>query len=205
MKFSPSIDRLIKEFSKLPGIGTKSATNLAFSILKYNENEALSFSDAILSVKKNVRLCNKCFNICEAEFCDICLNPKRDKEVICIVEKPTDLFSIESSNSYIGLYHVLHGRLSPIEGIGPEDLKLKELEMRLKNLKIRELILATNPDVEGEATAIYISKQFEKKVEKITKLAMGIPLGSHLEYADALTLSVSLSNRESMNKNRSVS
>lgn len=204
MKYSPSIDKLIKEFSKLPGIGTKSATALAFSILKYSESDAHNFSNAILSVKKNVRLCKECYNICESEICEICLSVKREQDVICIVEKPTDLFSIEASNSYKGLYHVLHGRLSPIEGVGPEDIRIKELELRLQRRKFREIILATNPDVEGEATAIYISRQFEKYVERISKLAMGIPLGSHLEYADALTLSVSLSNRETISKKRSV-
>jgi recombination protein RecR len=199
MNYTPAINRLIKEFSRLPGIGTKSATNLAFAVLGYEEHEARAFSDAIKEVKNKVKLCKKCFNICEAEICDICLNIKRDQDILCIVEKITDLFSIENSGAYTGLYHVLHGRLSPVEGIGPDELKIKELVERIDKYKVKEIILATNPDVEGEATAIYLTKILEKKVHYITKLAMGLPLGAHLEYADARTLSMSFIRREKIN------
>ncbi len=204
MKFTQSIDNLIKEFSKLPGIGTKTATTLAFSIISYPENQAKLLADAIKTVKEKVKYCKQCFNISESDICPICLNAKRDNSVICVVEKPSDLFSIENSNSYKGLYHVLHGRLAPVSGIGPEDLKIKELVQRVEKDNIKEIILATNPDIEGEATAAYISRSLSGIVERITKLAMGIPLGANLEYADARTLSVSLTNRENYSINGSI-
>lgn len=199
MKFTQSIDRLIKEFSRLPGIGVKTATTLAFSILHYRGNEAENLADAIVNVKRRVKFCKNCFNISEEDLCHICINPKREEDVICVVETPPDLFSIENSNSYKGTYHVLHGRLAPIEGIGPEDLKINELIDRVRRHKTSEIILATNPDIEGEATATYIAKLLKDFDVKITKLAMGLPMGSHLEFTDARTLSVSLANREILN------
>lgn len=205
MNFTPSIDNLIKEFSRLPGIGKKTATTLAFSIINYPQNKAQLLSDAITNVKEKIQFCKKCFNISESSICPICLNSNRNDSVICVVEKPSDLFSIESSNSYTGLYHVLHGQLAPVRGIGPDDIKIKELIDRVKNSDIKEVILATNPDVEGEATAVYISRSLSGLVDKISKLAMGIPLGANLEYADARTLSVSLSNRETFNISERIS
>lgn len=198
MNYTPSLNRLIKELTRLPGIGIRTAGRLAFHILGYTKNEAFALSHAIEAVKNNVRLCSQCFNISEGDLCEICLNPKRDDRIICVVETPIEVFSIESTNEYRGLYHVLHGRLAPIAGIGPEDLKINELIKRVKNSKMDEIILATNPDVEGEATATYIKELLKSFDCKVTKLAMGLPSGAHLEYADARTLCVSMNNRETL-------
>jgi len=200
MKITPSTDKMIKEFSRFPGIGTKSAQTLSIFLLKYSDSEIENFISAIRDLKNNVRWCSKCYNISENELCDICSNENRDNETLCVVESFMDVISIENTCMFNGLYHVLHGRLSPINGIGPEDLKIKELIDRVEKKKIRELLLATNTDIEGEATGLFILNILSGKVDKITRLATGLPIGSQLQYTDSKTLSLSLHNREIIKK-----
>ncbi len=184
----PSFARLQAELSKLPGIGGKTATRLAFYLLRSSEQDVADLATALLEMKKNVSFCRRCFHIAEGEFCQICSAQGRDEKRICVVEEPQDLMAIERSRSYNGFYHVLHGVLSPLDGVGPDDLKIEPLMARLERDGIEEVILATNFTVEGEATAHYLADLCREKGVRVTRLAHGIPSGSDLEYIDAGTV-----------------
>ncbi len=196
-EFSPSIEKLIENFEKLPSIGHKTAQRLAFHMLDISNEEAKEFTDAILDAKHNLHLCSKCFNISDTDPCGICSNVKRDQGTICVVEDVRDIIAIERTHEYKGVYHVLHGSISPMNGVGPDDIKLKELISRITP-EIREVIIATNPRVEGEATAMYISKLLKPLGVKISRIAHGIPIGGDLEYTDEITLSKALEGRREM-------
>jgi recombination protein RecR len=190
-----SIEKLIEEFSRFPGIGKKTAQRMAFFVLKQRKEEAQALSQAILDVKNKVSYCSVCFNITEDDPCSVCKDVKRDKSIVCVVEEANDVAALEKTNQYKGLYHVLGGVLSPLDGIGPEDLKVKELLSRLKKKEIKEVIIATNPSTEGEATAIYLSKLIKPLGVKVTRIARGLPAGGDLEYADQTTLANALEGR----------
>ena len=186
--YSPSIEKLIENFEKLPSIGHKTAVRLAFYMLNTSEQEANDFAESIINAKKNLKLCSVCFNISDNDPCELCSDSKRDKTKICVVEDVKDIIAIEKIHEFKGLYHVLHGVISPMDGIGPDDIKVKELISRLMSGDVKEVILATNPKVEGEATAMYISKLIKPMGVKVTRLAHGIPVGGDLEYTDEFTL-----------------
>ena len=191
MSFFPaSLENLIDKFAALPGIGRKSAQRLAFHVLSLPEGEAESFANAILEAKKSVCCCRICQNLTEGEVCSVCASDRRDKSTVCVVSEPRDVLSIERSHEYDGVYHVLHGVLSPISHVGPDDIKIKELLQRVTedDSEVSEIIMATNPDTEGEATAMYISRLLKPFDIKVTRLAYGIPVGSNLEFADDATL-----------------
>jgi recombination protein RecR len=198
-----TIQKLIDEFSKLPGIGKKTAQRMAFYILKNKKEEAEALAQALLDVKEKVHYCSVCFNITEEDPCSICKDEKRDRSIICVVEEANDVVALEKTNQYKGLFHVLGGVLSPLDGIGPDDLKIKELLLRLKGPKdpasrekqVKEVILATNPNTEGEATAIYLSKLIKPLGVKVTRIARGLPAGGDLEYADQVTLANAIEGR----------
>jgi recombination protein RecR len=190
-----SIEKLIEEFSKFPGIGKKTAQRMAFFVLKQRQEESEALAQAILDVKSKVGYCSVCFNITEDDPCAICKDEKKDRSTICVVEEANDVAALEKTNQYKGLYHVLGGVLSPLDGIGPEDLKVKELLARLKDKQIQEVIIATNPSTEGEATAIYLSKLIKPLGIKVTRIARGLPAGGDLEYADQTTLANALEGR----------
>ena len=190
-----SLEKLIEEFSNFPGIGKKTAQRMAFFVLKQRKEESEALAQAILDVKSRVRYCTICFNITEDDPCAICQDVKKDRSTICVVEEANDVVALERTNQYKGLYHVLGGVLSPLDGIGPEDLKVKELLSRLKDKQIKEVILATNPSTEGEATAIYLSKLIKPLGMKVTRIARGLPAGGELEYADQTTLANALEGR----------
>lgn len=192
--YSAPIANLIEEFEKLPGIGHKTACRLAFHILNQPKDVAKSFSDAILTAKDKIHFCNVCGNLTDEELCPICRNEKRDKSIICVVSDVKDLIAMEKTHDFKGLYHILHGAISPINGIGPEDIKIKELIARL-NENVTEVILATNLNVEGEATAMYISRLIKPLGIKVTRIAHGIPVGGDLEYTDEVTLTMALEGR----------
>jgi recombination protein RecR len=189
------IDRLIEALTRLPGIGKKTASRLAFHILRSSLSDAQELARSILDVKEKIRLCSVCFNLTDDDPCQICQNPNRSSEVLCVVEGPNDLMAIENTGEYGGTYHVLHGTISPLEGVGPEDIKIKELIERLKKGKITEVILATNPTVEGGTTALYLTDLVRPLGVKITRIAYGIPMGSEIEYADGMTLLKALEGR----------
>lgn len=193
--YSPSIERLIESFERLPSIGHKTATRLAFHILDSSEEQTAQFINSIIHAKKSLKYCTTCFNISDTNPCQICGNPKRDNSQICVVEDVRDIFAMEKTHEFNGLYHVLHGSISPMNGIGPEDIKIKELLTRLMNGEVKEVILATNPRVEGEATAMYISKIVKPLGVKTTRIAHGIPVGGDLEYTDEVTLTRALEGR----------
>jgi recombination protein RecR len=195
-----SISKLIFELSKLPGIGERTATRLSYFILKQDQAYARSLSEAILNAKHKTNLCQECFTFTDASPCKICSNSERDHGLICVVERPADAFSIEQAGIYKGIYHVLHGVLSPLEGIGPEELKIQEFLTRLdtSTTPVRELIFATNPSVEGEATAMYLARLIKPFGIKTSKLAHGLPVGGLLEYTDKLTIGKALENRMEM-------
>ena len=193
-KSSESVERLIEELAKMPGIGRKTAQRITFYILKETKEEAASLAQAILDVKDKVKYCSICFNITESDPCWICLDGKRDKTSICVVEEANDVLALEKTAEYKGLYHVLGGALSPLDGIGPDNLRIKELLTRLKD-DVKEVILATNPNVEGEATAIYLSKLIKPLGVKVTRIARGLPVGGDLEYADQVTLTKAMEGR----------
>lgn len=195
MAFSASIEKLIEEFEKLPSIGHKTAVRLAFHILNSSEENAIEFANTIVDARKNLKYCSVCSNITDIDPCPICANAKRNKEVICVVEDVRDIVPIERTHEYSGVYHVLHGVISPVNGIGPNDIKIKELIARIGNEDVKELILATNPNVEGEATAMYISKLVKPFNIKTTRIAHGIPIGGDLEYTDEVTLAKAMENR----------
>lgn len=198
MKYIPAISRLIDEFSRLPGIGRKTAQRLAFYVIDQDTKQAQAFAEAILDVKRKVKYCETCFNLTEMPVCELCQDAKRDESVLCVVESPRDVYAIENTKEFHGKYHVLHGAISPMEGIGPNEIKLRELIIRLQNEPVKELILATNPTIEGEATAMYISKLLKGTEIIVTRLAHGIPVGGDLEYADQITLAKSLENRRQL-------
>ena len=193
--YSPSIEKLIESFEKLPSIGNKTAVRLAFHILNASKEETDEFIKSIQDAKNNLKFCSKCYNISDTNPCEICGNPKRDQTKICVVEDVKDVVAIEKIHEYKGLYHVLHGSISPMDGIGPDDIKIKELLARLMGGEVKEVILATNPKVEGEATAMYISKLIKPMGIKATRLAHGIPVGGDLEYTDEFTLGKALEGR----------
>lgn len=196
--YSPSIEKLIESFEKLPSIGHKTATRLAFHMLNLNEESTKEFISSIIEAKKNLRYCSKCFNITETDPCPICSSPKRDQSTICVVEDVKDVVAMEKTHEFKGVYHVLHGSISPMNGIGPEDIKIKELLERLRDTDVKEIIIATNPRVEGEATAIYLSKLIKPIGIKVTRIAHGIPVGGDLEYTDEVTLSKALEGRREL-------
>ena len=189
------ISRLIQELSKLPGVGEKTACRLAMHILRAPQEDAEGLAQAILQVKEKIRLCSRCFNLTDLDPCHICQDPRRNGEVICVVSGPEDLIALEKSGSYHGHYHVLHGVLSPLEGIGPKDLRVSELLSRLPGGKVQEVILATNPSVEGEATAQYLAQIIRPLSIRVTRIARGVPMGGDLQYIDEVTLSKSMENR----------
>ena len=189
------IARLIEEFSKLPGIGKRSAERLAFHILKQSEENVDSFSKALTDAKEKITFCPVCQSLTDATPCAICSNPKRDASVICVVENPKDILAMEKTKEFNGVYHVLHGVISPIDDVGPDDIKIKELLLRTKDGSIKEIIMATNPSIEGEATAMYISNLFKNFGIKVTRIAHGLPVGGELEYADEITLTRALEGR----------
>jgi recombination protein RecR len=189
------IARLINELSKLPGIGNKTAQRLAFHIVNMKEDQVRGLAQAISEVKGKIRYCSICSNITDTNPCGICRSPRRDASIICVVEDPRDVIAMEKTREYRGLYHVLHGTISPMEGIGPDEIRIKELLHRVKDGKVREAIMATNSDIEGEATAVYISKLLKPLGVKTTRIAHGIPVGGDLEYADEITLSKALEGR----------
>ncbi len=198
MNFIPkSVRKLIEEFSKLPGIGPRSAQRLTFYLLKSNKEQGKSLGKTILDLQEDLVFCSRCFNIAESNPCQICSDPSRDSSKICIVEEPLDMIALEKTDKYNGFYHVLGGVISPLEGIGPQELKIKEFLNTLKkhNGTIKEIILATNPSLEGEATAMYIAKLIKPLKLKVTRIARGLPMGGDLEYADEVTLSRALEER----------
>ena len=195
MGFSASIEKLIEEFEKLPSIGHKTAVRLAFHMLNSPEADCEEFANTIVNTRKNLKYCSICNNITDSDPCPICANTKRDKEVICVVEDVRDIVQIERTHEYNGVYHVLNGVISPMNNIGPNDIKIKELITRIGSGEVKELILATNPNVEGEATAMYISKLVKPFQIKTTRIAHGIPIGGDLEYIDEVTLAKALENR----------
>jgi len=196
--FVPPLEILVEQFAKLPGIGKKTATRLAFHVLNSSKEDAQAFAKAIINAKEQVKLCKICQNITDAQTCALCESPKRDNSVICVTESPKDVISIEKTNEYHGLYHVLHGAISPMDNIGPNDIKIPELLDRLKDDTVKEVIMATNPTVEGEATAMYIAKLIKPFGIKVTRIAHGIPVGGDLEYADEITLTRAMEGRREM-------
>ena len=196
--YSPTIERLIESFEKLPSIGHKTATRLAFYMLNQSKEATDEFINSIIEAKKNLKYCSKCFNITDTDPCPICASPKRDQSTICVVEDVKDVVAMEKKHEFKGVYHVLHGSISPMNGIGPEDIKIKELLERLKDTDVKEIIIATNPRVEGEATAIYLSKLIKPIGIKVTRIAHGIPVGGDLEYTDEVTLSKALEGRREL-------
>ena len=195
--YSPSIEKLIESFEKLPSIGHKTAARLAFYILNSSDEETNEFINSIKNAKENLKYCSKCYNISDTDPCTICSNPKRDENIICVVEDVRDIIAIERTHEYKGVYHVLHGSISPMNGIGPDDIKIKELLARITP-ETKEVILATNPRVEGEATAMYISKLLKPLGVITTRIAHGIPIGGDLEYTDEITLSKALEGRRKL-------
>jgi len=194
-KYTKSMSMLIQALKKMPGIGPKSAERMAFHILRLPHSEARSLAYSILKVKESIKFCKVCGNLSEEDNCAICSNPQRDKTIICVVEQPTDIVSIEKSAAFNGLYHVLGGALSPLDGVGPDNLRIAELLARLRISKAKEVIIATDSDSEGETTALYLSRLLKKEKAKVTRIAYGLPMGSNLEYADQVTLAKALKGR----------
>jgi recombination protein RecR len=193
------VAKLIDEFSRLPGIGPKTASRLTFFLLRAPKEQSEALADALRELRERTTFCSVCFNITEADPCAVCADEKRDRSVICVVEEPLDVIAIERTRDYRGLYHVLHGTIAPIEGIGPDELRIAELLSRFNSVTpVREVIIATNPNMEGEATAMYIARQIEGRGVRVTRLARGLPVGGDLEYADEVTLSRALAGRQAM-------
>lgn len=186
--YAKPLNRLINELSKLPGIGGKTAQRLAFHILSMEDNEAMNLADAIMYAKKSMTYCSVCGNLTDTDPCSICLDESRNRSQICVVESPKDVVAMEKIREYHGYYHVLHGAISPMDGIGPDDINLRSLIMRLQDENVKEVIIATNPNIEGEATAMYIARLIKPSGIKVSRIAHGIPVGSDLEYADEVTL-----------------
>ena len=195
---APSLARLIQELSKLPGIGPKSAQRLAYFIIRLPQDEAFALADAVSGVKRNIVFCEECQNLADSSPCSICADHRRNRQVLCVVEEPLDVLALERARCYRGLYHVLHGVISPINGVGPEQLKLKELLTRLADEEVRELVIATNATMEGEATAMYINRHLPRPGIKVSHLARGLPVGGSLEYTDEVTLSRAFQGRQEL-------
>lgn len=194
-QYPEALARLIQEFTRLPGVGPKTAQRLAFHVLRMEERDVLALATALADAKRKIGRCQVCFNLADSQPCHICRDPKRDQTMLCVVEEANDLVAMEKARTFTGLYHVLEGALSPLEGIGPETLRLPELLKRVKAGAVREVILATNPTVEGEATAMYIARLLKPLGLKVTRIARGVPVGGDLEYADEVTLARSLEGR----------
>jgi recombination protein RecR len=194
---SPAVDNLVAQLTRLPGVGTRTAQRLAFHLLRVSKEEAAALAASIVEVKERVRFCRECGNLTEEEVCGICLDARRDHQVICVVEQPADLISVERTAEYRGLYHVLGGALSPIDGVEPSDLRIDELLRRVDRNGVEEVVLATNPNMTGEATASYLADRLRGKV-RVTRLASGLPVGGDLEYADEVTLGRALMGRREM-------
>ncbi len=197
-EFAEPLARLIQECKRLPGIGQKSAQRIAFHLLRSPREDAEQLAQAVLDVKDKLGICVQCNNISDGELCLYCRDPHRDQAQLCVVEEPHNIVSIETTHSFRGLYHVLHGTISPLRGIGPEQLRIKGLIDRLHANEIQEIIIATNPNVEGEATAVYLSRLLKPLGPRVTRIAMGVPVGSDLDFADEVTMSRSLENRREM-------
>ncbi len=192
------VAKLIEEFERLPGIGSKTAQRLAFHVLSVPKERAGALANAIIEAKEKVVYCKECYNITDAELCPICANQKRNKQLVCVVGEPKDVAALERTKDYKGVYHVLHGLVSPMAGIGPEDIKLRELVQRVAETDVTEVIVATNPTIEGEATAMYIAKLLKPAGITVTRIAHGIPIGGDLEYADEVTLARAMDGRREM-------
>jgi recombination protein RecR len=195
--YSPAVENLVSQLTRLPGVGSRTAQRLAFHLLRVPKDEAAALAGAIADVKERVRFCSECGNLTEEDVCDICRDARRDRAVVCVVEQPADLISVERTHEYRGLYHVLGGALSPIDGVEPEHLRIGELLQRVKRNGIQEVVLATNPNMTGEATAAYLADRLRGRV-RVTRLASGLPVGGDLEYADEVTLGRALSGRREM-------
>ncbi len=198
MFYPQPLARLIDSFSRLPGIGPKTAVRLAFFVLRMKEEDVTAFAKALVYVKRDLMTCSVCCNIADADPCHVCADPKREKSVVCVVQEPKDVIAMERTKEYNGVYHVLHGAISPMEGIGPEGIKIAELLRRLADDTVQEVIMATNPNVEGEATAAYLSRLLKPFAIKVTRIAHGLPVGGDLEYADEVTLSRAMEGRREM-------
>jgi recombination protein RecR len=196
--YAPPVQSLIDELGRLPGVGPKSAQRIAFHLLKLPEEDASRLARAITEAKEKVSFCRRCFNVCEGEQCGICLDSRRDATVVCVVEEPRDVVAVEKTGEFRGRYHVLQGAISPLEGIGPEQIRVRELLTRLGNEEIAEVILCTNPNIEGEATAMYLARLLKPLGIKVTRIASGLPVGGDLEYADELTLGRALEGRREL-------
>lgn len=196
--YAPAIARLLEELERLPGIGPKSAQRLAFHILRGDDESAARLADAIVEVKRTIHFCKRCFNFAEGELCEICADPQRDQTAICVVEEPRDVVAIERTGEFRGTYHVLGGTISPIDGIGPEQLRVRELVLRLEDGVVTEVVVATNPNVEGETTALYLARLIKPLGVRVTRIASGLPVGGDLEYADEVTLGRALEARREM-------
>ncbi len=196
--FTAPVEHLIEQFQKLPGIGRKTAQRLAFFVLSLSEDDANTFAQAVVDAKKSVKFCKVCQNLTDSEVCNICDDKTRDASVICVVADPKDVVAIEKTREFHGLYHVLHGCISPINNVGPDDIRVKELLIRVAETDVHEVIMATNPDTEGEATAMYLARLLQPFEVTVTRLAYGIPVGGHLEFADEVTLTRALEGRRNM-------
>ena len=199
MQIPVALERLVFEFSRFPGVGRKTAQRLAYNILRYTTEETQNLTDALIQVKEQIRYCSVCSGFTDIDPCAICSHSSRDQQQVCVVEQPNNIFQIEKSGVFKGVYHVLMGAISPLDGIGPEQLNVKKLRNRIENTKINELILATNPTVKGEATALYLQQEFAGKISTITRLACGIPAGGDLEYVDDVTLMEAFYGRHTVN------
>lgn len=200
--YTPALQKLIDELGKLPGVGPKSAQRIAFHLIKLPEQDALSLATAIQQAKQKVRFCETCFNMSDEAICEICSDSQRDSSLICVVEEPRDIVALERTREFKGLYHVLQGAINPIDGVGPEQLKIRELLERLKGDTVLEVILCTNPNIEGEATAMYLAKLIEPLGIQTSRIASGLPVGGDLEYADELTLGRALEGRRNISGNQ---
>ncbi|MDG0809394.1 recombination mediator RecR [Cohnella rhizosphaerae] len=198
MFYPEPIAKLIESFSRLPGIGPKTAARLAFHVLRMKEEDTIDFAKALVSVKRNLTYCSICCNITDTDPCRICSDKTRDASAICVVQEPKDLVAMERTREFAGYYHVLHGAISPMDGVGPDDIRIKELVQRLSDERVQELILATNANIEGEATAMYLSRLVKPFGIKVTRIAHGLPVGGDLEYADEVTLSKALEGRREL-------
>jgi len=196
--FPAALEGLIDQFARLPGVGRKSAQRLAFFVMSLPEGEAKTFADAILQARETVHVCPCCQNLTDLELCNICQSTRRDRSIVCVVADPKDVLSIERAREYNGLYHVLHGVISPMGGVGPDDIKIRELTKRVAEGEIAEVIMATNPDTEGEATAMYLARLLRPFGVRVTRLAYGVPVGGNLEYADDATLLRALEGRQEL-------
>ena len=196
--YTPAVQNLIDELGKLPGVGPKSAQRIAFHLVKLSEQDALRLAHAISEAKEKVRFCETCFNMSDDQFCEICADQRRDRSLICVVEEPRDIVAVEKTHEYRGYYHVLQGAINPIDGIGPDQLRIRELLHRLQEGTVEEVILCTNPNIEGEATAMYLAKLIEPLEIPVTRIASGLPVGGDLEYADELTLGRAIEGRREM-------